>query len=262
MNIENNIIYYKNELEDEFSKAQIEPKVIDGSYSYEGGFVRKVGRVFWYHIVAKPLAVIFMRVKYGHKIIGRELLKSAGKEGFFLYGNHTNEIPDAFIPTLLCMQKKSVYVIVHPNNVSIPFLGKVVPSLGGLPLPDNMDAARNFNKAVKNKIEEGKVVTIYPEAHIWPFYTKIRPFKDTSFGYPVANNTKVYCFTNTYQKRKNRKTPRMVTYVDGPFTVDASLTSREKKKALRDMVYEAMCKRSENNDVELIKYIKESEAEN
>ncbi len=256
MNTEKKIIYYKNELEDEFSKAQIEPKVIDGSYSYEGGFWRKVGRIFWYHIVAKPVAYVFMKAKYGHKIIGKELLKTAGKEGFFLYGNHTNEIPDAVIPTLLCMPK-SVFVIVHPNNVSMPYLGRVTPSLGALPLPDNMDAGRNFNKAIKNKILKGNVVTIYPEAHIWPFYTGIRPFKDMSFGYPVTNKTKVYCFTNTYQKRKNRKTPRMVTYVDGPFTVDEGLSSKEKKKALRDMVYEAMVKRSENSNVELIKYVKE-----
>lgn len=35
------IIYYENELEDEFSEAQITPKRIDGCYDYLGGVWRK-----------------------------------------------------------------------------------------------------------------------------------------------------------------------------------------------------------------------------
>lgn len=255
MNKKKQIIYYKNELEDEFSTAKINAKKIDEHYKYEGGTFFTFGKLFFYEIIAKPLAFCFMKIKFGHKVVRKHLLKEARKEGYFLYGNHTNDIADALIPSLSCFPK-DVSVIVHPNNVSMPFLGKITPFLGALPLPDDAKAARNFNKAIRHKIEKKYCVTIYPEAHIWPYYTKIRPFKDTSFGYPLKMDAKVFCFTNTYQKRRFRKTPRIVTYVDGPFMADPNLSLNKQKESLRNQVYEAMNKAAKHNNVEIIQYIK------
>lgn len=255
MKEKNQVIYYKNELEDEFSTAHITPRKIDATYRYEGGFGFALLKGFFYEILAKPLAFAFLKLKYGHKIVNKKVLKEAKKEGYYLYGNHTNAIADALIPSLICFPK-DVSVIVHPNNVSMAFLGRITKYLGALPLPDDLNAGRNFSKALQNRIRKKNGITIYPEAHIWPYYTKIRPFKDTSFGYPIKQDTKVFCFTNTYQKRKWRKTPRIVTYVDGPFFADKSLSLKEQKNALRNQVYEAMCKASEKNNVELIQYKK------
>lgn len=252
------IIYYENELEDEFSTMQIRPKRIGDEYQYEGRTFFRAGKLFFYELIAKPLAYGYLKLHYGHKIINRHLLKDAKKEGYFLYGNHTNPVADALIPSMLCFPK-DVSVIVHPNNVSIPFLGRITPYLGALPLPDTMQANRNFMKAIRNRYEQKECIQIYPEAHIWPFYTKIRPFPATSFGYPISLGAKVYCFTNTYQKRRFRKTPRIVTYIDGPFAADTSLPSRGQKEQLRNQVYDAMCRASENNTAELIKYIKKTE---
>ena len=112
---------------------------------------------------------------------------------------------------------------------------------------------------IEDKIREGHPVVIYPEAHIWPWYTKIRPFPDTSFAYPVQLNAPVFCFVNTYRKRRFGKNPRMVTYIDGPFFADTSLSTREQKKKLRDTVYEHMVELSRHSDVEVIKYIRKEE---
>lgn len=253
-------IYYENELEDEFSTAEIHAKKIDGNYSYEGGFTRKAGRVFFYHLLAKPLAKLFLKIKFGHQIKNKSVLKVIKGQGYYLYGNHTNEIADALIPTIVQFWG-SVYVIVHPNNVSMPVLGKITPSLGALPLPDTMEAMKNFRTAIRHKIAEGKCVTIYPEAHIWPYYTKIRPYKNTSFGYPVQDQAPVFCFTNTYQKRRMRKTPRITTYVDGPFYPVKSLPVSQQKEMLRKQVYETMVQRSQNNNVEIIHYVKKESAQ-
>lgn len=97
---------------------------------------------------------------------------------------------------------------------------------------------------------------IYPEAHIWPYYTKIRPFVDTSFHYPIKYGVPAFCFTNTYQKRKGSQKPNMVTYIDGPFFPDASLPVREQKKELRDRIYQTMCERAKNSNAVTIQYIK------
>lgn len=100
---------------------------------------------------------------------------------------------------------------------------------------------------------------IYPEAHIWPYYTKIRPFKDSSFRYPVQYQCPVICFTNTYQKRKHSKKPQIVTYVDGPFYPDAKLRGKEQKADLRNRVYEQMKERSSRNTLVLATYIKKGD---
>lgn len=255
---EKKIIYYENELEDEFSKAQITPRRIDGNYDYEGGIMRKIGRGFWYYIIAKPLAYLFLKLRYGHKIVNKECLKKARETGYFLYGNHTNPIADALIPTMIS-HPVGVHVIVHPNNVSMPVLGKITPCLGAIPLPDEKEAVKQFNRAIRNKVEEKQCIAIYPEAHIWPFYTKIRNFKDASFRYPVEYKVPTFCFTNTYQKRRWGNTPRIVTYVDGPFYADSQLPAKEQRRQLHSEVISAMKRDCENSNVELIQYIKKED---
>ena len=51
------IIYYTNELEDEFSRAQIKPRVIDGSYVYlHNSPWKRFTHFFWYRLVATPIS--------------------------------------------------------------------------------------------------------------------------------------------------------------------------------------------------------------
>ncbi len=249
------VIYYTDLQNDEFSKAQITPKVIDGSYRYCYDSAWKAfTHLFWYRGVFTLPAILYTKLVFGQRTVGGEKLKPYAKQGYFLYGNHTQDLGDAFLPNTLNLPKHN-YMIVHPNNVSMPILGRLTPSLGALPLPGDLAANRNFTAAVARRIAEGHCVVIYPEAHIWPYYTGIRPFSDASFIYPVKGNTPVFCFTNTYQKRRCRKRPRIVTYVDGPFFPDGSLGVRDRRKALRNAVYETMCRRAEASDAVVIQYI-------
>ena len=247
---ERRIIEYSDEKNDEFSTAQITPRRIDGSYRYQRG---AVAHFFWYRMVATPLAFFYLKLKFHHRVIGREKLKSAREQGCFIYGNHTQIVADALIPSFVSFPVDA-YVVVHPNNVSMPYLGRVTPYMGALPLPDDAEAAKNFTDAIKRCIERDRAVVIYPEAHIWPYYTKIRPFDDASFFYPIKHGTPVFCFTNVYQKRKHTEHPRIVTYVDGPFLPDAALPLRQRRRALRDAVYQAMCARAKLSDCEYIHY--------
>lgn len=254
-------IYYTDELNDEFSTAQITPRRIDGKYDYSHDSAsRKIARVFWYKIIARPLAWVYLKIKYHHKIVNRDVIKKAQDQGFYMYANHTSADADPYIPSMVAYPKE-VYVIVHPNNVSMPVLGKITPHLGALPLPDDKEALKNFLNVLKKiSTEEQHVVMIYPEAHIWPYYTGIRPFGDSSFRYPVQFGKPVFCFTNTYQKRRFGKKPRIVTYVDGPFYPKEGISAKAQKEALRQEVYETMCMRSRENNVEWIRYIKAENA--
>ena len=106
-------------------------------------------------------------------------------------------------------------------------------------------------------MNQGKAVIVYPEAHVWPFYTKIRPFDHQCFLYLIKNNKPMFVLTNCYQKRRFFKRPQIVTYADGPFYPNPSLSRNDAAKELRDIAYETMCKRvKDHTTCEYIKYIK------
>lgn len=253
------IFYYGDELNDNFAGDNIKAKKIDSSYVYDRTSIwGRAAHFFWYRVVAVPTAFLYMKLFFHHKTVNKEVLKPYSKTGYFIYGNHTHNYADPCVPNLLSLPKES-HIVVHPNNVSMPLLGRITPYLGALPLPDDMDAYGNFAQAMKKRIEKGQAVVIYPEATIWPYYTGIRPFADTSFHYPIKYNAPVFCFTNTYQKRRFGKRPKMVTYVDGPFFQNEDLPLRQRKKDLRDRVYTCMCERAKLSEVSYVRYVKREE---
>ncbi len=254
MKKEQKVIYYSDELNDEFSTAEITPIKIDENYNYgDNSFWWTLKHIFWYKIIFRPVISFYFKFILHHKIIGKEKLKDFKKKPYFMYGNHTNTACDPFIPSMVS-KPNDIYVIVHPNNVSIPVLGKINRYLGAIPLPDGLSATRNFMNTIKLRINQNHPIMIYPEAHIWPYYTKIRPFVDLSFRYPLQYNLPTFSLTNTYQKRKNGKA-RIVTYIDGPFFADTNLPQKEQKTDLRNKVYNIMTERSKNSNIEIIKYI-------
>ena len=113
------VICYKDELTDEFSTAVITPKKIGDDWVYvHTSAWKKFTHFFWYRMVATPLAFLYLKLKFRHKIVGREKLKKQGRSGYFLFGNHTQDIGDALIPSMLTFPNDA-YVVVHANNVSI-----------------------------------------------------------------------------------------------------------------------------------------------
>ena len=150
------VIYYRDELNDEFSIAEITPQVIDGSYKYDRAKgLSRIARFFWYRVVAMPIAFCYLKLKFRHKVVGKKAFKQAKKQGFFIYGNHTQIIGDALIPTFVRFPHDA-YVIVHPNNVSMPYLGRVTPYMGALPLPDDKEASRNFIAIIEKRLAQKK----------------------------------------------------------------------------------------------------------
>jgi 1-acyl-sn-glycerol-3-phosphate acyltransferase len=250
------VFYYHDELQDEFSGDHIKPRRIDGSYRYiRNDFRGKLYHGFWYRIVAIPLAKLYMKLHFHHRIVNQKVLQHLKGTGYYMYGNHTHFLADALIPTLV-NRPVEVSVIVHANNVSMPVLGRITPYLGALPLPDDGEAAKHFMQALQYHVDQKECVCIYPEAHIWPYYTDIRPFLDTSFRYPVQQKLPVFSMTNTYRKRRHGKTPQIVTYIDGPFYPDPALPAKKQKEDLRNQVYAAMKRRARNNTQVLIRYEK------
>lgn len=175
------------------------------------------------------------------------------QQGCYLYINHTQMVGDAMIPYYV-LQKKWPAIVVSPANLSLPVIGKLIPYGGGLPIPHQLRKLREFNQVVQQTVQDGKCVVIYPEAHVWPYYTKIRPFELSAFHYPAKDQAPVFCLTNTYQKPRWGTKPQITSYLDGPFFAPTDLTQKERQKFLSEQVHSCMQVRSQASNYEYLKY--------
>ncbi len=230
-------IYYEKETDD-LVNYHIKRKDLKEDFKYQNKhFTFRFAGFTLYHVIAKPIISVIMKFFHGGKIINKKIIKKY-KGGLFIYGNHTGGMIDAFQPNRL--RHKKNYIVVNPDAVSITGLKNIVMMLGAIPVADTYKIQRNFLGTINDYIKKHKSITIYPEAHIWPYYTGIRNFPSASFSYPIKLNVPSFAMTTTYQKRKFFKKPKVTTYIDGPFFPDQNLPLKEAKEKLRNEIYNAM----------------------
>ena len=193
-------MYYTDERNDEFSKAKIVPRVIDGSYVYFHGRIWDLLSLLVQNVLSMPVKLLYSHMKFRIRYIGREKLRLCKDMGYFMYVNHTQPFGDTLIPSLANYPKRNFF-IVSPENVSMPGLGSLVRLLGAIPVPCDFCGMKHFMQLIERIIQSNHSITIYPEAHIWPYDTHIRPFGAVSFRYPVMFSKPAYVLTNTYHRR-------------------------------------------------------------
>ena len=191
------------------------------------------------------------------EIVGREKLKKAHGKGYVMYANHTNPFHDVFGPAIAADRR--IFTIISPVNLKIPGIGKVLPYIGGLPLGKTREEKEAFNNAVDKRLKQKNCLVIYPEAHVWPYATKVRKFPagDKSFKYATRNNLPIFTMTTTYHKRKDNKRgelPRMDIYIDGPFWPDEKKSEDDNRAMLAQKAYDSMVKYSKKNSYEYFQY--------
>lgn len=254
-----NVRYYSS-FEDDFVVSKNQEYKLPDDYEWVRKDLRSRFLSGLIYTAALIFSNIYCRLFLHVKFKNRKILKETHKTGAFIYGNHTQPVGDVFNPALGAFPNR-IYTVVSPANFGIPVIGKILPLLGALPIADNLHGMKRFTKAIETRINQRKCIVIYPEAHVWEYFTGIRPFADTAFKYPIKFETPVFSMTATYRKRKCGKRPNIEIYFDGPFYADKNLSLKEQKTDLRDKVYNAMLKRSENSNCEYIIYKKKRKSE-
>ena len=259
---EERIFYYKSEEDDPIQtegQEKGEPVKLPEDYVFihKNPFLKLYSAILYrvFKLFARYYAKSYLQMT----VVGREKFKKIKKdEGYVLYGNHSNSFHDAYSPALIADRR--IYTITTAIALQLPFVGKLFPYLGGLPLGTSPATKKRFHEAVDTRLRQGNCLVLYPEAHLWPYYTGIRKFPagDKSFTYPARNNLPMFTMTTTYQKskKKNQLRPRMTVYIDGPFYPDPKKTEAENRAALAKEAYDSMKKWSKKSNYDYIKYIK------
>ena len=246
--------YYTDEVHDDFAETHIEAKPLTKDFKYHSkNPLIELRRFVIYRLIATPVVFLWMRVFRGIKYVNKKCTKGYKKQGCFIYGNHTGFVTVAFNPTVLafpCAAK----VVVSEDSTSIKGLRWLLVDAGALPIPSDIHLMSAFNGEIERAISKSNWVAIYPEAHIWPYYTGVRSFPAVSFRYPVRLGVPVFSYTVTFSKGKIFKLPKITVYVDGPFLPDKSLPLKQAQQKLRDEVYAAMKARADEFSTYKYKY--------
>jgi 1-acyl-sn-glycerol-3-phosphate acyltransferase len=240
-------IYYSDVLQDDFARTNIKAREIGPDHPYvHKNMLWRLGAFLLYYILAVPLAFLISKVYLGLKFENRQVLRQLRHTGYFLYGNHTHML-DAFLPILVSFPKRA-YVVTSPDAVSLPCLCNVVQMLGALPIPTKFSGMRSFLAAIRCRYAQNASITIFPEAHIWPYYTGIRPFPDTSFRYPVGLGAPVVAMAVTYRKRRLCQRPGTTVTLSEPMYPNSDLRPKEAQAELWERVYQFLVTASENRE--------------
>lgn len=253
------ITYVYHSFEDDFVRSGDQDHTLPADYAW----VRADGPTRLAKTILYPIAFacgwVYLRAHLRWRVEGREVLERRDAPaprrggGFVLYCNHTQPVGDPFAPAL-AVHPARTYVVCSPSNLGIPLLGRLLPTLGALPVPDTLVGMRAFRDAVAQRLAEGAAVVVYPEAHVWPYATMIRPFPASSFAFAVDNHVPAFCMTTTYQRRRHGDKPRATAYLDGPFWPREGIPRRQAREELRDEVHAAMVARSHRSTYEYVRY--------
>ena len=253
------VVYYSDPLNDDFAGTKISHKALPENfkYVYKDPFSRFFSW-FMYWIVAIPLLYLPLKLHFGIKVKGRRNMRSVRNKGVFFYCNHT-QIIDAMLIQVYVSGLKKTYIVADQDATSIRGIRYLVQSLGCIPVPETPSEHKKFVDCLRYRIKQKRGISIFPEAHIWPYSTHIRPFKDDSFVYPCELEAPVVPVCVTYRKRKFRKkmAPAVTVHVGKPVYPDMSLDLASRRKKLRDHVYYFMLDTSaEDENEEYIAYVR------
>ena len=261
-------IYY-HDFTDNFVETKKQSKTIPDNYKFikTAPLSRLFGAILF--VIFKLIALIYAKFFLHLKITGKDKLKKyvkSTKKGYYIYANHALTLGDVFNPALY--NPVHSYYICDSSNLGIPILGPLLPFVGALPIPESIRGKKKLFDAISTRAKQGKAIVIYPEAHLWPYYTKIRPFDNTAFAFPVRDSLPIFTATTTFKKPHNpSKKPHIVIYIYGPFYAEESATTakqtntnlsdkKSRAKSLHDQAYSSLTKRAKLSNVEYITYQK------
>jgi 1-acyl-sn-glycerol-3-phosphate acyltransferase len=187
---------------------------------------------------------VYVKIVLHARIVGKSKLRPWRGKSYFVYANHTQPFGDIALTVLLNWPHRTS-AVVATANIGIPVIGSILHHFDFLAVPHTDRERVEYKKAMTQLVHGGVAFQIYPEAHVWPYDTTIRPYTNTSMRYPVRFHTPSFSATLTYQRRAHGDKPKATLYVDGPFYPRVTGSEEEEKQDLYEQIRRTMTSRSQ-----------------
>ncbi len=195
-----------------------------------------------YYGIAFPILKVLMKIVYDFKIEGKENIRNL-KEGVVTVSNHVLFLDCAMVG--LAYGFKKVYFTTLEGSFKIPFVRKLIKLLRAIPIPESIKNKGNFIKVVDNILREENSIHVYPEVAMFPYFDKIRHFKNGAFDFAVRNNKPIVPMVFTFREpkgiRKILKKKKDVTLtVLEPIRQSEGENTKQRIEDLKSQVYNEM----------------------
>ncbi len=194
------------------------------------------------YLVVLPLLYIYNKIMYNFKIYGRENLINV-QTGKITVSNHVH--PMDCTMNAIANAPDNLYFPTLKSNFEIPIIRHIIKLLHAFPIPEGISNKEKFFNTIKELLEENKTVHFYPEASLWPYYKKLRKFKNGAFKIAVEEDVPiipmVYKFVKPYGIRKLiKKRPFIELHILPAIYPNKELNKKESVEDLKARVYLSM----------------------
>ncbi len=195
-----------------------------------------------YYGLAFPVLTVLNKIVYDLKIEGKENIKNL-KTGAISVSNHVLILDCSMIG--LAFGLKKVYFTTREGSFKIPFVRKLIKLLRAVPIPTKLKDEEYFIKGINKALQDGKIIHFYPEKALWPYYEKIRNFKNGAFNFAIKNDVPVIPivikFRNPKGIRKIFKNKKDVTLkILEPIKFEVKDNKKESIEDLKNQVFKIM----------------------
>ena len=195
------------------------------------------------YLIAYPLLILINKFFFGFKIEGKENLENIDS-GKVTISNHVHPM-DCTMVGLANVPKKTFYTSLE-SNFKIPIVRRIIKLLNTVPIPNDIKYTKNFMNSIDELLQNNKTIHFYPEGSLWPYYNKIRHFKNGAFDFAVRNNVPLVPMVFKFNKQKRlldilKPKTTITLVVKEPLYPNKLLPKKEAILDLKERAYNVMC---------------------
>jgi len=194
-------------------------------------------------IVALILTLV-NKIFFGYKVINKNHIPK--DTGFVSISNHIHIIDCGFIGTTLYPRR--IYFPTRAESFKIPLVRHIIKILYAVPIPKEDKYKKKFYKQINEVLQKGKIVHMYPEGSLWPYYDKIRDFKFGAFKIAVEANVPILPIRFKYKKVWYKRKPAIICEILEPLYPNNKLEKDERIRDLRERALNEMRKEHESTN--------------
>lgn len=234
--------FHVNGERDESKLSNVE---IDANYKFR--IKNPIGKFFAgiFYCIAALVVPFVLYIAYGIRFRGRRNLRNLKNTGAVAISNHVLTLD--FLTMAQAVFPKKLYYQVLESSMKLPFVRYLLKAGGCMPIPTKQSAKRVYIEEVDKILkEEKKIVGMYPEAALWPYYNKIRKFKPGAFHFAVKNDVPIipiminFRAPRGFQKLLNMKVRYVTVHIGKPIYANKDLPFNESVTELMERSHNVM----------------------